>query len=170
METNEYPDFPWAPLLIESTITGIWYWCTDQYIVERVLSGGNYPVSAVLADNEVMEVIQPGQHGSTFGALLKLLPVFLFLIPGIIALTLKVRGELHWDSGDEVFTVLMSYLLTSDLRGLVAAGFLVALISSLASIFNSCLTLFTVDIYKKLRPKTPEKNWYEQDKLRQFSS
>ncbi len=136
------PNFPWAPLLIASTITGIWYWCTDQYIVQRALTARN---------------IKEGRRGTIFGALLKLLPVFLFLIPGIIALTLKMRGELHWDSPDEAFPVLMSNLLPSGLRGLVAAGLLAALMSSLASVFNSCSTLFTVDIYKKLRPNTPEK-------------
>jgi SSS family solute:Na+ symporter len=88
---------------------------------------------------------------------MKLMPVFLFLIPGVIALTLKMRGELHWDSPDQAFPVLMSNLLPSGLRGLVAAGLLAALMSSLASVFNSCSTLFTVDIYKKLRPNTPEK-------------
>lgn len=136
------PDFPWPSLLITSTIVGIWYWCTDQYIVQRALTARN---------------IKEGRRGTIFGALLKLLPVFLFLIPGIIALTLKMRGELHWDSPDEAFPVLMSNLLPSGLRGLVAAGLLAALMSSLASVFNSCSTLFTVDIYKKLRPNTPEK-------------
>ena len=136
------PDFPWPSLLITSTIVGIWYWCTDQYIVQRALTAKN---------------IKEGRRGTIFGALLKLLPVFLFLIPGIIALTLKMRGELHWDSPDEAFPVLMSNLLPSGLRGLVAAGLLAALMSSLASVFNSCSTLFTVDIYKKLRPNTPEK-------------
>lgn len=136
------PDFPWPSLLITSTIVGIWYWCTDQYIVQRTLTARN---------------IKEGRRGTIFGALLKLLPVFLFLIPGIIALTLKMRGELHWESPDEAFPVLMSNLLPSGLRGLVAAGLLAALMSSLASVFNSCSTLFTVDIYKKLRPNTPEK-------------
>ena len=136
------PDFPWPSLLITSTIVGIWYWCTDQYIVQRALTAKN---------------IKEGRRGTIFGALLKLLPVFLFLIPGIIALTLKMSGELHWDSPDEAFPVLMSNLLPSGLRGLVAAGLLAALMSSLASVFNSCSTLFTVDIYKKLRPNTPEK-------------
>ncbi|MFT6995162.1 MAG: SSS family solute:Na+ symporter [Sediminicola sp.] len=136
------PDFPWPSLLITSTIVGIWYWCTDQYIVQRALTARN---------------IKEGRRGTIFGALLKLLPVFLFLIPGVIALTLKMRGELHWDNPDEAFPVLMSNLLPSGLRGLVAAGLLAALMSSLASVFNSCSTLFTVDIYKKLRPNTPEK-------------
>ena len=136
------PDFPWPSLLITSTIVGIWYWCTDQYIVQRALTAKN---------------IKEGRRGTIFGAVLKLLPVFLFLIPGIIALTLKMRGELHWDSPDEAFPVLMSNLLPSGLRGLVAAGLLAALMSSLSSVFNSCSTLFTVDIYKKLKPNTPEK-------------
>ncbi|MEH6679051.1 MAG: sodium:solute symporter [Sediminicola sp.] len=136
------PDFPWPTLFITSTIVGIWYWCTDQYIVQRTLTARN---------------IKEGRRGTIFGALLKLLPVFLFLIPGVIALTLKMRGELHWDSPDQAFPVLMSNLLPSGLRGLVAAGLLAALMSSLASVFNSCSTLFTVDIYKKLRPHTAEK-------------
>jgi SSS family solute:Na+ symporter len=135
------PDFPWPSLVISSTIVGIWYWCTDQYIVQRTLAARN---------------IKEGRRGTIFGALLKLLPVFLFLIPGVIALTLKMRGELEWDSPDQAFPVLMSNLLPSGLRGLVAAGLLAALMSSLASVFNSCSTLFTVDIYKKLRPNTPE--------------
>lgn len=136
------PNFPWLPLLITSTIVGIWYWCTDQYIVQRVLTAKN---------------IKEGRRGTIFGAFLKLMPVFLFLVPGIIALALKMRGELHWDTPDQAFPVLMSNLLPSGIRGLVAAGLLAALMSSLASVFNSCSTLFTVDIYKKLRPKTPEK-------------
>lgn len=136
------PDFPWPSLFVTSTVVGIWYWCTDQYIVQRALTAKN---------------IKEGRRGTIFGALLKLLPVFLFLIPGIIALTLKMRGELNWDSPDQAFPVLMSNLLPSGLRGLVAAGLLAALMSSLASVFNSCSTLFTVDIYKKLRPNAPEK-------------
>jgi len=136
------PDFPWFPLFISSTIVGIWYWCTDQYIVQRALTAKN---------------LKEARRGTIFGAVLKLFPVFLFLIPGIIALTLKMRGELHWDSADQAFPVLMSSLLPSGLRGLVAAGLLAALMSSLASVFNSCSTLFTVDVYKKLRPNTSEK-------------
>jgi len=137
------PDFPWLPLFITSTIVGIWYWCTDQYIVQRALTAKN---------------LKEARRGTIFGAVLKLFPVFLFLIPGIVALTLKMRGELEWDSPDEAFPVLMSNLLPSGLRGLVAAGLLAALMSSLASVFNSCSTLFTVDIYKKLRPQASEKN------------
>jgi SSS family solute:Na+ symporter len=136
------PDFPWPSLVISSTIVGIWYWCTDQYIVQRVLAAKN---------------IQQGRRGTIFGGLLKLLPVFLFLIPGVIALALKNRGELSWDSPDQAFAALLMNKMPAGLRGLVAAGLLAALMSSLASVFNSCSTLFTVDVYKKLRPNTPDK-------------
>ncbi len=136
------PDFPWPSLVITSTIVGIWYWCTDQYIVQRVLTAKN---------------IKEGRRGSIFGGFLKLLPVFIFLIPGVIALALKMQGQIHWDSADQAFPVLMTHLLPSGLRGLVAAGLLAALMSSLASVFNSCSTLFTVDIYKKLYKDVDEK-------------
>jgi SSS family solute:Na+ symporter len=135
------PDFPWPSLVITSTIVGIWYWCTDQYIVQRVLTAKN---------------IKEGRRGTIWGGLLKLLPVFLFLVPGIIALALKQRGEIYWDTPDQAFPVLMTNLLPVGMRGLVAAGLLAALMSSLASLFNSCSTLFTVDIYKKLYPRTDE--------------
>ncbi|MBK8518024.1 MAG: sodium/solute symporter [Saprospiraceae bacterium] len=136
------PDFPWPSLFLTSTIVGIWYWCTDQYIVQRALTAAN---------------IKEGRRGTIFGALLKLMPVFLFLIPGVIALTLKQRGLIHWDTPDEAFAVLLTSILPHGLRGLVAAGLLAALMSSLASVFNSCSTLYTIDIYKKNHPDAPEK-------------
>ena len=136
------PDFPWPSLVISSTIVGIWYWCTDQYIVQRALTAKN---------------ITEGRRGTIFGGLLKLLPIFLFLIPGIVALVLKQQGKLHWDTPDQAFPALLTNILPGGLRGLVAAGLLAALMSSLASVFNSCSTLFTLDIYKKLNPGTPEK-------------
>lgn len=135
------PDFPWPSLVITSSIVGLWYWCTDQYIVQRVLAARN---------------IQQGRRGTIFGGFLKLLPVFLFLIPGVIALALKNQGELHWTNPDQAFAALLMEKMPAGLRGLVAAGLLAALMSSLASIFNSCSTLFTVDIYKKLNPEAPE--------------
>jgi SSS family solute:Na+ symporter len=135
------PDFPWPSLFLTSTIVGIWYWCTDQYIVQRALSAKN---------------LKEGRRGTIFGALLKLMPVFLFLIPGVIALVLKQRGILHWEKSDEAFATLMTVILPSGMRGLVAAGLMAALMSSLASVFNSCSTLFTIDIYKKRYPDAPE--------------
>ncbi len=137
------PDFPWPSLVISSTVVGIWYWCTDQYIVQRVLAAKN---------------IKEGRRGTIFGGFLKLLPVFLFLIPGVIALALKNKGELSWDTPDQAFAALLMNTMPAGFRGLVAAGLMAALMSSLASVFNSCSTLFTVDIYKKLKPDTPEKD------------
>lgn len=137
------PQFPWPSLVVTSTIVGIWYWCTDQYIVQRTLAARN---------------ITQGRRGAIFGGLLKLTPVFLFLIPGIVALALKNRGELQWDKADQAFATLLMQKTPAGLKGLVAAGLLAALMSSLASVFNSCSTLFTVDIYKKLRPETSEKD------------
>ena len=137
------PDFPWPSLVISSSIVGLWYWCTDQYIVQRVLAARN---------------IQQGRRGTIFGGFLKLMPVFLFLIPGVVALALKNRGELSWETPDQAFAALLMNKMPAGLRGLVAAGLLAALMSSLASVFNSCSTLFTVDIYKKLRPQESEGN------------
>ncbi|MEL6671721.1 MAG: sodium:solute symporter [Bacteroidota bacterium] len=135
-------DFPWPWLVFTSTIVGIWYWCTDQYIVQRVLTAKN---------------IQEGRRGTIWGGFLKLLPVFLFLIPGVVALALKMQGKLEWETADQAFPTLMVQILPAGLRGLVTAGLLAALMSSLASVFNSCSTLFTVDIYKKLKPEAPER-------------
>ena len=114
-------EFPWLPLVITSSIVGTWYWCTDQYIVQRVLAAKN---------------IKEGRRGTIFGGLLKLLPVFLFLIPGVVALALKNKGELSWDSADQAFASLLMNKMPAGLRGLVAAGLLAALMSSLASVFN----------------------------------
>jgi len=136
------PDFPWTGMLIGGTIVGIWYWCTDQYIVQRTLSAAN---------------IQIGRRGAIFGAYLKILPIFIFLIPGIIAFGLKQKGLLDYTKSDEVFPAMVQQLLPAGLRGLVAGGLMAALMSSLASVFNSSSTLFTVDIFKKLYPETPEK-------------
>ncbi|WP_422351198.1 sodium:solute symporter [Flagellimonas sp.] len=136
------PDFPWTGMLIGGTIVGVWYWCTDQYIVQRTLAANN---------------IKIGRRGAIFGAYLKLLPIFIFLIPGIIAFALAQQGVLTYEKSDEVFPVLVKTLLPVGLKGLVAGGLMAALMSSLASVFNSCSTIFTIDIYKKLKPLTEEK-------------
>jgi len=79
-----------------------------------------------------------------------------------------MQGKLEYDSPDQAFPVLMSNLLPSGLRGLVAAGLLAALMSSLASVFNSCSTLFTLDIYKKLYPNKPEKTLVRTGRIATF--
>lgn len=137
------PNFPWAGILFASPIVGIWYWCTDQYIVQRTLA----------ARNET-----EARRGTIFAAYLKLLPFFIFMIPGLIALALARSGRIQMTSADQAFPTLVKALLPIGLRGLVAGGLLAALMSSLAAVFNSCSTLFTMDVYKKIKPKTSEKN------------
>ena len=136
-------DFPWTGLLFGGTIVGVWYWCTDQYIVQRTLAANN---------------IKIGRRGAIFGAYLKLLPIFIFLIPGIIAFALSVQNPevFSIEKADRAFPMLVKTLLPVGLKGLVAGGLMAALMSSLASVFNSCSTIFTIDIYKKLKPNESE--------------
>lgn len=138
------PDFPWTGLLVGGTIVGIWYWCTDQYIVQRTLAANN---------------IKIGRRGAIFGAYLKLLPIFIFLIPGIIAFALTIQNPevFSVEKADRAFPMLVKTLLPVGLKGLVAGGLIAALMSSLASVFNSCSTIFTIDIYKKIMPDKSEK-------------
>lgn len=152
IRSNSDPDFPWLGALVGSSIIGFWYWCTDQFIVQRVLSGKNE---------------REARRGTIFGAYLKLLPVFLFLIPGMIAFALHQKtladgGFLPMlasgnPNADAAFPVLVSKLLPVGMKGLVVCGILAALMSSLASLFNSSAMLFTIDFYKRFRPQTSEK-------------
>ena len=154
MRSNSDPQYPWLGALIGSSVIGFWYWCTDQYIVQRVLSGKNE---------------REARRGTIFGAYLKLLPVFLFLIPGMIAFALHQKSLAAGGEGflpflangaansDAAFPTLVAKLLPAGVKGLVVCGILAALMSSLASLFNSSSMLFTIDFYKRLRPQTSEK-------------
>lgn len=148
MRSNEDPQYPWLGALIASAVIGFWYWCTDQFIVQRVLSGKNQKES---------------RRGAIFGAYLKLLPVFLFLIPGMIAFALAqkqitINGEVFTlSTPDAAFPTLVSKLLPAGVKGLVVCGILAALMSSLASLFNSSAMLYTIDFHKRVFPKTSEK-------------
>jgi SSS family solute:Na+ symporter len=150
--TQGFPGFlfdpsttPWLGVILASPIIGLWYWCTDQYIVQRVLTARN---------------LKEARRGTMFAGYLKLAPVFIFLLPGMIAVALFKQGVPGFESIGKnpqgAFPVLVSSLLPVGLRGLVLAGMLSALMSSLASLFNSTATLFTVDFYKKLRPQSSE--------------
>jgi SSS family solute:Na+ symporter len=123
-------------------IVGPWYWCTDQYIVQRALAGRNETQA---------------RRGTIWAAYLKLLPFFIFVIPGVIAFALARTGQLQLESADQAFPAMVKTLLPVGLRGLVAGALLAALMSSLAAVFNSCSTLFTMDVYKKLRPDASER-------------
>ena len=147
--SNDDPTFPWLGVMIASPIIGVWYWCTDQYIVQRTLAARS---------------LQDAQLGSVWGGFLKVWPVFVFLVPGMIGYALVQEGALSIPmgpdgekiAGDMVFPTMVKELLPIGLRGLVVGGLLSALMSSLSSLFNSCATLFTKDVYEKLRPGMSE--------------
>ena len=134
-----HPDFPWTGIVFGAPILGVWYWCTDQHIVQRVLAARN---------------VKEARTGTIFAGFLKILPVFIFVLPGIIAAALfsDVRGG----AADTAYPTLVTRLLPAGLKGLVLAGMLAALMSSLASAFNSCSTLLTWDVYRKWRPDASE--------------
>ena len=136
------PEYPWLGILLASPIVGIWYWCTDQHIVQRCLA----------AKNE-----KEARRGTIFAAFLKLLPFFIFLVPGLIALALHAQGKLDLKDTNAAFPELVKQLMPVGLRGLLAGGLLAALMSSLASVYNACSTLYTIDIYKKSHPDASEK-------------
>lgn len=143
-------NYPWLGMLFCAPVIGLWYWCTDQYIVQRALA----------ASNE-----RQARRGTIFAAFLKLLPVFIFIIPGMIGLALAKTGRVPGlammvdASGRAVpeiaqasFPLMVQHVLPAGVRGLVVAGLLAALMSSLAGVFNACSTLFTMDLYQKFRP------------------
>jgi solute:Na+ symporter, SSS family len=149
--------FPWLGVVVASATIGVWYWCTDQFIIQRTLAAKN---------------LTHARRGAIWGGALKLCPVFLFLVPGMLgfamhhnhvslgngevfAIPLKTLADgSQVINGDTVFPTLVQSLLPVGFRGLVVAGMIAALMSSLASLFNSVSTLFTVDVYQKLRPQS----------------
>jgi SSS family solute:Na+ symporter len=147
-------NYPWLGMLFCAPVIGLWYWCTDQYIVQRALA----------APNE-----QQARRGSIFASYLKLLPVFIFIIPGMIALALAKSGTVAAlapmvdasgrtvpDVAQAAFPLMVKSILPVGVRGIVVAGLLAALMSSLAGVFNACSTLFTMDFYSKIRPKATQ--------------
>jgi SSS family solute:Na+ symporter len=149
-------NYPWIGMLFCAPIIGLWYWCTDQYIVQRVLS----------AQDE-----RDARRGSIAAAMLKLLPVFIFIIPGMISFALAksgqnamlqqtffdANGELIRDNAQQAFPMLVAQVLPVGVRGIVVAGLLAALMSSLAGAFNVSSALFTMDFYSKLKPEATQK-------------
>jgi solute:Na+ symporter, SSS family len=144
MRSRHDPDFPWTGVILGSAIIGFWYWCTDQFIVQRVLSGRD---------------MKQSRRGAIFGAYLKLTPVFIFLIPGMIAYALNQKGLLSLQTNDAAFSSMVKELLPMGFKGIVIGGILAALMSSLAALFNSSAMLFTVDFYKKYKPEKTEKHY-----------
>jgi len=148
-------NYPWLGMLICAPFIGLWYWCTDQYIVQRALS----------APNE-----KQARRGSIAASYFKLLPVFIFIIPGMICYALAVSGKVPYlqqqlldgsgqiirDNAQQAFPLMVAHVLPVGVRGLVVAGLLAALMSSLAGVFNACSTLFTMDFYSRLRPNVSQ--------------
>lgn len=136
--------YPWTGMLFGAPILGVWYWCTDQFIVQKVLSAKD---------------VSEARKGSLFAGFLKLLPVFIFLIPGVIAYALMKKGLLVYslDNPDQAMPAMITTLLPVGLKGLAIAALLAALMSSLSSAFNSVSTLFTIDFYKRYKPDATEK-------------
>jgi SSS family solute:Na+ symporter len=132
------PDFPWTGILFGAPIIGFWYWCTDQYIVQRVLSARS---------------VKDARRGTLLTAFLKILPVFVFVIPGLIAVALFPGAN-----GDQAYPFLLnSRILPVGIKGLVVAGVMAAIMSSLASVFTSASTLFTMDLYRSFKPAASER-------------
>jgi solute:Na+ symporter, SSS family len=143
-------NYPWLGMLICAPVIGLWYWCTDQYIVQRTLT----------APNET-----EARRGSIAAAFFKLLPVFIFIIPGIICYALAISnkvpgfhnlligadGSIIRDNAQQAFPLMVAHILPVGIRGIVVAGLLAALMSSLAGAFNASATLFTIDFYGRLR-------------------
>jgi SSS family solute:Na+ symporter len=147
--------YPWLGMLFCAPIIGLWYWCTDQYIVQRALG----------APNE-----RAARRGSICASFFKLLPVFIFIIPGMICFALAKSGKIDAirsvildsqgnvirDQAQTAFPLLVANVLPIGIRGVVVAGLLAALMSSLAGAFNASSTLFTIDLYTKFRPQATQ--------------
>ena len=137
--------YPWLGMLICAPVIGLWYWCTDQYIVQRALGAPNEQVA---------------RRGSIFASFLKLFPPYLFIIPGMICFALVKSNKVPELSANfdaqNAFPLMVKHLLPAGLRGIVVAGLLSALMGSLAGVFNACSTLFTVDLYGKLKPRASQ--------------
>ncbi len=139
-------NFPWPGMLICAPVIGLWYWCTDQYIVQRALGAPNEQVA---------------RRGAIFASFLKLAPPYLFIIPGMICFALVKSGKVPAlseafgadpNAAQGAFPLMVKHMLPAGLRGIVVAGLLSALMGSLAGVFNACSTLFTVDLYQKWKP------------------
>lgn len=134
-------NFPWTGIFFGAPILGLWYWCTDQVIVQRTLSAKN---------------VEQAKGGTVLAGFLKILPVFMLVVPGMIARALYPE-EMAKDS-NSAFPLLVARLMPPGLQGVMIAAMLAALMSSLSAVFNSSSTIFTMDFYKKFRPDASERH------------
>jgi SSS family solute:Na+ symporter len=153
-----YHQYPGFVVFLGASIIGFWYWCTDQHIVQRVLGQTRGE------DNTV--VMKRARRGTIAAGYFKLLPVFMFLIPGMIAIALSgdPNSGIHMDitnqhDTDGAFAMMVKNILPMGVKGFVTIGFVCALVTSLAAFFNSCATLFTEDFYKPMKKGMSEAHY-----------
>ena len=153
-----YPQFPGYVVFLGASIIGFWYWCTDQHIVQRVLGQTKGEDNA--------KVMQRARRGTIAAGYFKLLPVFMFLIPGMVAFALSqktgsgiVMDITNTHDTDGAFAMMVKNILPAGVKGLVTIGFICALVASLAAFFNSCATLFTEDFYKPMKKGMSESHY-----------
>ncbi len=146
-----YKEYPGFVVFIGASIIGFWYWCTDQHIVQRVLGQSRGE------SNEV--VMRRARRGTIAAGYFKLLPVFMFLIPGMVAAALAQKGEFDMSNTDAAYAFMVKDVLPAGVKGIVTVGFICALVASLAAFFNSCATLFTEDFYKPMRKGRSEAHY-----------
>jgi len=135
LQTHSQAGLNWYAVLLGYPILGIWYWCTDQTIVQRVLGARS---------------LHDAQRGPLFAGLLKLLPPFILVFPGIVGYILF--KDLIGKDANQTLAVLIKELLPTGVKGIVSAGILAALMSTIAAAQNSAATLVAVDIVKKIKP------------------
>ena len=142
--------FSWLTIILGYPILGIWYWCADQTHVQRVLGA---------------KTLKDAQNGALFAGFLKITPVFLMVLPGVVGYVLwqkgafklpNIEGTSHTDY-NTMLPTLINYLIPTGLKGLLAAGMAAALMSCMAAALNSCATLISLDIVKRVRPETSDK-------------
>jgi len=153
-----YPEYPGSVVFFGAAIIGFWYWCTDQHIVQRVL--GQVPGE----DNRA--VMARARRGTIAAGFFKILPCFMFLIPGMIAFALSqkagsgiVMDITNQNDTDGAFAMMVKNILPAGVKGVVTIGFVCALVASLAAFFNSCATLFTEDFYKPMKKGKSEAHY-----------
>jgi len=138
-KSSDHTDFPWTGIVFGAPILGVWYWCTDQCIVQRTLSAKN---------------LGHARGGTILAGYLKILPVFLFIVPGIMARVLFT--DMDASTADKALPRIVMHLLSPGMKGLFFAALLAALMSSLSAVFNSCSTLITWDVFRKWKPEASE--------------
>ena len=153
-----YHEYPGFVVFIGASIIGFWYWCTDQHIVQRVLGQQKGESNT--------EVMKRARRGTIAAGYFKLLPVFMFLIPGMVAIALSndPNSGISMDitnqhDTDGAFAMMVKSILPAGIKGFVTIGFICALVTSLAAFFNSCATLFTEDFYKLMKKGMSEAHY-----------